>query len=84
MYTNLTLEYCKDNTELLKSMDDQLCIWGEECIPKIMKIVFNKISVSNFELDQVVEDGVWVDNWAFWNWVNILFYLVVYFFELQS
>lgn len=84
MYTNLTLEYCKDNTELLKSMDDQLCIWGEECIPKIMKIVFNKISVSNFELDQVIEDGVWVDNWAFWNWVNILFYLVVYFFELQS
>lgn len=84
MYTNLTLEYCKDNTALNNGMDDQLCIWGEECIPKIIKIVLNKANVANFEVNNGLNDGVWVDNWAFWNWVNILFYLVVYFFELQN
>lgn len=84
MYTNLTLEYCKDNTALNDGMDDQLCIWGEECIPKIIKIVLNKTNFANFEMNNVMNDGVWVDNWAFWNWVNILFYLVVYFFELQN
>ncbi|KAL6930878.1 hypothetical protein ACO0R3_004001 [Hanseniaspora guilliermondii] len=84
MYTNLTLEYCKDNTAFNNGMDDQLCIWGEECIPKIIKIVLNKANVANFEVNNGLNDGVWVDNWAFWNWVNILFYLVVYFFELQN
>lgn len=84
MYTNLTLEYCKDNTSLNDGMDDQLCIWGEECIPKIIKIVLNKTNFAKFEMNNAMNDGVWVDNWAFWNWVNILFYLVVYFFELQN
>ncbi|XBW35159.1 hypothetical protein QEN19_000722 [Hanseniaspora menglaensis] len=83
MYTHLTLQYCKDNSDTT-FIDDELCIWGYECIPNVVKIVFNKLNIAEFNTTVNLEDGVWVDNWAFWNWVNILFYLVLYFFELQN
>lgn len=83
MYTHLTLQYCKDNGDG-NFIEDKLCIWGDECIPSVIKLVLNKFNVTDLDTSGTVHDGIWVDNWAFWNWVNILFYLVLYFFELQN